>query len=331
MTIDQLEAPGASPDPIGMDAIGGPSLQLAYRGTGGDLFFIVVRNLFLTLITLGLYSPWARTAKRAFMWRQVDLGGQRLEYTGTGRELFVGYLKVLAGWVVLFGLPKVVGHFSPRVGGVLQGVGMLALVAILPFAIYWSRRYLLGRTRWRGIRFGLEGEARAFAKLCLKGALLTVVTLGLYGPVLNNRIYGFLMRHTRYGSAAFSYDGRDGEAFKLAIKGLLLSIVTLGLYWFWYAARLQRFRLSHTRFAGASGSFDVTGGLLFKLVLVNVLGNALTLGLAFPWTATYTLRTVLARLSFVGPIDFTRIAQQPASGDGAGDMLAGALGVELGV
>jgi len=139
------------------------------------------------------------------------------------------------------------------------------------------------------------------------------------------------MNNTRYGSASFSYDGRDGDAFKIAIKGFFLTVLTLGIYFPWYQASLQRFRLSHTRFEGATGAFDLTGGLLFKIFLVNIFGNALTLGLAFPWTTTYTLRTLLARLSFTGAIDFARITQQAASGNAAGDLLAGALGVELGV
>src|SRR5580765_4496356 len=83
------------------------TLRMAYRGTGGELFFIVIKNVFLTLITLGIYTPWARTAKRNFLWRQLEIGGQRLEYTGTGKELFIGYLKVLGAYIVLFGIPAI--------------------------------------------------------------------------------------------------------------------------------------------------------------------------------------------------------------------------------
>jgi uncharacterized membrane protein YjgN (DUF898 family) len=309
----------------------GGGLHLAYRGSGGDLFLVFIKNIFLTLVTLGIYMPWARTVRRRYLWRQVEIDGQRLEYTGTGRELFAGYLKVIGGYFVLGAIPAFVGMAAPRVAAVLKLAAGVLIALVIPFAIYWSRRYLLGRTRWRGIRFGLAGDAKDFARMVLKGALLTLLTLGLYAPVLNNRVYGFLMRNTRYGSAPFSYDGTDGEAFKIGIKGFFLSVLTLGIYVPWYLASLQRFRLAHTRFAGAVGSADLTGGLLFKVLLVSVLGNVLTLGLAFPWTTTYALRTLLSRLRFTGAIDFAHITQLAASGDAAGDLLAGALGVELGV
>jgi uncharacterized membrane protein YjgN (DUF898 family) len=330
MTID------GSMTPLGANEIGTGSdnqatLRLAYRGTGGELFFIVIKNVFLTLITLGFYTPWARTAKRAFLWRQMEIGEHRLEYTGTGMELFWGYLKVGLVYLLLLGIPGGLQRAAPTVSIVWRLVGTLILVFIIPFAIYWSRRYLLGRTRWRGIRFGLAGEAKDFVKLFLWTSLLSGLTLGFYGPVANNRMYGFIMNNTRYGSAAFRYDGPNGEAFKIGIKGFFLTLLTLGIYLPWYLASMQRFRLAHTHFGGATGRTDITGGTLFMIGLVSVFGNALTLGLAFPWTTTYALTNIVNRMSFVGPIDFAQITQQAASGDAAGDMLAGALGVELGV
>jgi uncharacterized membrane protein YjgN (DUF898 family) len=329
MAIDGMTAPVSGDLRTAGDQT---TLSLAYRGTGGDLFFLVLKNLFLTLVTLGIYTPWARTARRAFLWRQVDVAGQRLEYTGTGLELFFGYLKVIAAYIVLFGIPIGLEHFVSKTAAMgWRFLATIALLVIIPYAIYGSRRYLLGRTRWRGIRFGLAGDVQDFTKLFLKTTLLTVVTLGLYGPVASNRLYGAIMNDTRYGSAAFSYDGPNGEAFKISIKGFLLTLLTLGIYLPWYVASIQRFRLSHTHFAGTTGRTDITGGTLFKLMLVNLFGNALTLGIAFPWTTTYTLRTVLERMSFVGAIDFAQITQQAGSGNAAADGLADALGVELGV
>ncbi|HVR60288.1 MAG TPA: DUF898 family protein [Polyangia bacterium] len=321
--------PPFAPRPGGADVA--QALRFSYEGTGGDLFLLALKNVFLTLVTLGVYGPWARTAKREFLWRHTDVGGHRLEYTGTGRELLIGYLKVIVGYMVLLGIPNLVARWAPLLGGVMKAAGVLVIFLLLPYAIYWSRRYLLSRTRWRGIRFGLGGNDRDFAKAFYKGALLTALTLGFYGPVMNNRLHGILVRNTHYGSMPFAYEGADRQAFRIGIKGFFLSLLTLGIYYFWYAAELQRFRVASTRFDGATGALDASGGLFFKLTMVNLFGNALTLGLAFPWTATYTLRQILSRLSLVGAIDYAQIVQQPSVGNAAGDALGGALGVELGV
>src|SRR4051794_7488660 len=114
MTVDGLSEPLAGMDgDIRAGSGNEATLHMAYRGTGGELFFIVIKNVFLTLITLGIYTPWARTAKRHFLWRQVEIGGQRLEYTGTGKELFVGYLKVVAFYILLFAAPAALQRSAP--------------------------------------------------------------------------------------------------------------------------------------------------------------------------------------------------------------------------
>ncbi|MES1171654.1 MAG: DUF898 family protein [Bacteroidota bacterium] len=314
-------------------AIGAPPvLRLSYRGIGWDLFGVLIVNTFLTLVTLGIYAPWARTRRRKYVWRHVEIENQVLDYTGTGKELFLGYLKVAAVYLLLFVVPQVVvARISRPAGLVMQAIAGVVLMVVVPFAIYWSRRYLLSRTRWRGIRFGLGGEAKPFAKQFIGGTLLTVVTLGLYGPVFANRIYGTLMRNTRYGNKNFRYDGPDREAFFIGLKGFLLTIVTLGIYFCWYRANVSRFRMSHTHIDGATVRFGATGGLLFKLTLINVFANAFTLGIAFPWTFSYTLREILGQITVEGPIDFARITQLEVAGDAVGDSLASSLGVELGV
>jgi uncharacterized membrane protein YjgN (DUF898 family) len=322
----------AVPDIAGAAMGATQTLRVAYRGDAVDLFLLMIKNIFFTLVTFGIYAPWARAARRRFLWGQVEIDGQRLEFTGTGRELFFGYLKVLIGYIVLVVVPQMVRRQNPEVGRMLQTFSSLGIAILIPYAIYWSRRYLLSRTRWRGIRFGLAGDAAKFFRVWMAGSFLSVVTLGLYLPVFGNRVYATIMNNTRYGTGSFAYDGPNGQAFKIGLKGWILSLLTLGIYYFWYRAELQRFRLAHTRFDRAVGKMDISGGLFLKLALVNVFANLLSLGIAIPWTMTYTLRVVLERLSFSGPVDFAQIMQRPAAGgDGTGDALGGALGVELGI
>ena len=70
---------------------------------------------------------------------------------------------------------------------------------------------------------------------------------------------------------------------------------------------------------------------VLRLIPNGISFSRIILGLAFPWTATYTLKTVLERVRFLGAIDFARVGQRAVVGDPAGDGLAGALGVELGL
>jgi uncharacterized membrane protein YjgN (DUF898 family) len=203
----------------------------------------------------------------------------------------------------------------------------LGLIALIPYAIWGSRRYLLSRTSWRGIHFRLEGGPGPFAKTFFVGLLLTIVSLGLYGSVFANKLHKVLMNHTALGTKAFEYQGDDLEVFKLSMKGLLFSLLTCGLYTFWYRAELARYQSHHTWFDRARGQLGLTGVDLLALTFLQIVGMTMTLGIAFPWITTYSLRFVLERMRFAGPIDFAHIYQAASSGDAAADGLADALDV----
>ncbi len=61
----------------------------------GALFRIVYVNLILTILTLGIYRFWAKTKLRRYIWRHLMVGGESFEYTGTGKELLLGFLKAV--------------------------------------------------------------------------------------------------------------------------------------------------------------------------------------------------------------------------------------------
>lgn len=322
------QMPGVAP-PAPSAAPTGQVLTIRYHGTGGGLFVLVLKNLLLTLVTLGIYLPWARTERRKYLWQNIDVGGHRLRYHGTGAELLIGYLKVLGAYVLLFGVPFGISLVDKMAGLVAQGIAGLALILVIPFAIYGAQKYRLSRTSLRGVRFGLEPGAGEYWKKFVLGYLLVIVTLGFWFPTWQNRLHAFTMKRMRYGSEAFDYDGKDGEAFRIHMVGLLLSIVTLGIYMPWWTARQARFRTSSTCFQGARGRFELTGGDVFKMFSLAILGTVLTVGIAFPWIWTWILRTMTSKMSFVGAIDFSRIERRATDGSAAADGFADALDVGL--
>ena len=327
MTTDTPSDQLASPE-----VAHGPQHLFAYHGEAVSLFVLMLKNVALTLLSLGIYMPWAKTERRKYLWQNLEIGGHRLRYDGTGKELLLGYLKVLVGYLVFVGLPLIVSRtVSEQAGLITQIVLVLALLVVVPFAIWGSRRYLLSRTTWRGIRFRLEGPAGPYASTFFTGYLLSVLSLGLYAPVWMNRMHALLINHTAIGTERFSYRGTNREAFRIGLRGILLSIVTLGIYGFWYQAELARFQVRNTWFDGAHGVLSLTGVDLLKLTLLQILVVTFSLGLAFPWVVTYTLNYTMARTRFEGPIDFSRVRRAESEGDATADGLADALDVGLGI
>jgi len=305
-----------------------PQHRFSFHGTGGAFFAIVLKNMVLTILTLGIYSPWAKTARRQFLWQNTEVAGHRLRYHGTGRELLIGYIKVALGYALFLGLPLALNKLvSPEVGTIAQFVLLLVIMPLVPFAIWGSRRYLLSRTSWRGIRLHLEGPAGPYVKVFFLGYLLTVVTLGIYAPIWLNRMHRISIDATAVGTKKFEYRADDKEVWKISMRGAALSLLTCGFYYPWYLAELSRFQMANTWFDGAHGELNMTGSDMFQLLILQVFGVTLTAGLAFPWITTYSLQLTMSRLRFVGPIDFARIYQANADGSATADGLADALDV----
>jgi uncharacterized membrane protein YjgN (DUF898 family) len=314
----------ATPPP---GAPSGPLHGPTFHGSGGSLFGIYIVNMLLTLVTFGIYHFWAKTRVRQYFASETEFEGDRFAYHGTGGELLVGALKA----TVIFAVPATIFQVVPRLElDVFTTAGAMVLayaviLLLIPLAIVGTQRYRLSRTSWRGIRFSFRGPTAEFVKLFVKGALLSVVTLGVYYPFFLIRRQTFLVSHSFFGTERFAFDGQGREMLRIYLLGALLVLPTLGVYWFWFQARRQRYLWGHTTTATARFRYPVTGGPLLRLKVVNALLLIGTLGLAAPWVAVRNTRFAYRYLALDGPIDLDRVQQDAQLATATGEGLAGFL------
>ena len=299
--------------------------RVAHEGRGGELFAIFIVNILLTILTLGIYKFWAKTRVRRYLWSHSSVDGERLEYGGTGMELFLGFLTAMAffvlGGLLIFLLVMAAQSLAPHLIILAVLVAYAAMLILPGIALFSARRYKLSRTRWRGIRFGQSGSALRFALMMLGYGLLTGLTLGLYGPFMRTRLTAYSLGNTWFGNEQVSFTGRGKDLFGRYLLAYLLTLPTLGLYWFWYLAAEARYFAEHTRFQNARfAAVTLTGGGLLKLALVNLLLLVITLGLAWPWVVVRTARFYAAHYSLQGALDFAAISRSrqvaPRTGEG---------------
>jgi uncharacterized membrane protein YjgN (DUF898 family) len=306
--------------------------HLAFRGRGGSLLGIHIVNVFLTLLTLGVYSFWAKARVRRYLFAQTELDGDRFAFHGRGLEMLIGLIKA----IIVFGLPLAALQYVPHLVDAGRGAAVAASIAayalvtvIIPVARTGARRYRLSRTSWRGIRFSFRGRAVEFVRIYVVGALLTILTLGLYYPVFATRNQAFLVSHSHFGTARFNFDGRGAELLADFVYALLLTLPTLGLVWFWYMARQRRYFWSHTTLLTARFRATITGWRLFRLKLGNLMVILLTLGLGWPWATVRIARFWCRHLTLEGAVDLAAIQQETQAASATGEGLLGLLEADL--
>ncbi len=357
------------PQPAGGNRTTSGAHALRYTGPTGTLFAIFFKNLALTIITLGIYRFWAKTRERRFLWSGTSIDGEPFEYTGTGKELFFGFLKAMLILVPLFVAIELLALLLPgdvAAHGVsaIQGLLVLILVFVGTFA---ARRYRMSRTTWRGIRMQQDGSPWRYAAIALKGLFLSIVTLGLYVPFMQTSLTRFETENLRFGSKPFLFTGSawaiwkqyfvlwisvvvlvvgliavmaglqesfelsDMPAFSAGLSLIpLIVLIAIIAMSFHYQARFARFRAGSTRLGEIGFSApELNGWKLFGLMAGNYVLKLLSLGLLTPLAMQRTMRFWTRHTQLEGQIDPARIAQAER-GPGTGEGLAGFFDIDMG-
>ncbi len=187
-------------------------LETTFAGGQGRLFSLATRTGLLTVLSAGLYRFWMKTRLRRFFWSSLRPGGIPLEYVGDPLEKLLGFLYavvILAFYIGVVNLVLMYFSFSLfQTNGVAYGLSFLGVLPILFFARYRARRYVLARTRWRGIRFGLEPGAWGYAWRALVLWLATIASLGILWPLKAFMLERYMTDRTWFGNERFAQGGR---------------------------------------------------------------------------------------------------------------------------
>lgn len=217
--------------------------HFSFTGSGKEYFKIWMVNLFLSVITLGIYSAWAKVRRLQYFDRNTHLAGAVFDFDGDPKAIFRG--RILA--VVLLGAYQYAFGFSIAVGLAV----VLMLLLSLPFLMRGALRFRLRNTRYRGLRFGFTGTPTdAYAAylppllMFLLPAVLValdpsgktvglVVLLYLVWPLMHGAMKRYQHKHLQFGSLASSFDVPKARFYGPYLKslgiGTLCSIAAVAL------------------------------------------------------------------------------------------------------
>jgi len=305
--------------------------ELQFHGDGAQYFGIVALNVLFTVLSLGLYYPWAKTTYRKYLWNESELNDSRFTFNGTGKEVFKGFLLVYLVVAIFYLSPFLVqmtGNFTLL--PIIYGIVFLLMIAVLPLAIYGSFRYRISRTSWRGIYFDFDGNYKDFAGIFYLNAFFTIITFGIFSAWMRTRIMKYLLSHTTLGQNRLDFHGDGATLFGINLIGGILMYPTLFMYIpIWMKDRFN-FTINNLTIEDQEKrrAFHSTlqSGEAWKTLMVNGLLLIVTLGLAFPWTVIRKMRMYFDNIVIPHDFDLDELSQADSSysnatGDEIGDFL----------
>ena len=319
--------------------------SIRFTGSAGEYFRVWIVNICLSVITLGIYSAWAKVRRKQYFYGNTVLDDSAFEYLANPKSILKG--RLIVGGVVL--LISLANQFLK-----IKIFGLIYLLA-LPFLLIKAARFNAVNSAYRNVRFNFganfpepKGRFKRYtpgyretSQFLILPTVLVPITLGLLYPYYAFRKRQFMLQHSGYGTAEFDFDAKAGSFYRAYIKIVLVflacmlgGIVTIGigliplyiLFASYRDAAVGRLTWQHTTIGSLRFDCHWKTWSLFKLNFLNSVAIIFSLGLLVPWAEIRTARYQLQGLELVPASElnsFVSLEQQQVSavGDEAGDFL----------
>ncbi|MBW8308675.1 MAG: DUF898 domain-containing protein [Candidatus Paracaedibacteraceae bacterium] len=296
--------------------------SFCYDGNYLTVFMLYAKLFIGTLLTLGIYNFWGRTNIRRYLTGSILLRQERYQYHGTGEELFLSFLKILAQTVVYLAVNALIlwagihhlGWDSDRFVESIFILNIIFIQGIFFYAIHKILKYRFSRLSWRGVRYHLDGSSWQFTKLCFIKSILNTISLGVLIPRSTLESYSLVMNNLYFGDQRYRFKFDSHNLLKPHLISLLLFIPTLGFSRVWYGVKLHKFMAEHLEFMDLKFINTATVKGMLSLYLTNSLIIVCTIGLGIPLAVHRSIKYHIENLKIVGDLDRKRLIQARAHG-----------------
>lgn len=317
----------------------------SFTGNGSEYFRIWIVNVLLTIVTLGIYGPWAKVRNHQYFYNNTWLDNDNFQYHASPIAILKGRLlavAVLALWFVAS------NFFVPL--AIIMGV---AYVVILPWLVIRGIRFNALNSSYRNIRFNYNATyGEAFVAVYV-WPIASMLSFGLLVPFAMRKMDELVLNNAVFGQSKFKFECKVGEYYTLflifiaivatggVVGGILSALVSpvllplalmlayaFGIAYFMSAHLNLRFSKTSLEQHSFSADFEPKG--MIGLYLKNTLLMLLTLGLYYPAAQVNVARYQAEHIQLVaeGSLD-TFIAGEAQQQSAVADELGDALDVDV--
>ncbi len=211
--------------------VGPPKLALEFRGSAREYFRIWIVNLCLTLLTLGIFSAWAKVRKKRYFYSHTALDGTPFQYLGQPVPILKGRVIAATAFLVYYASSHFFTSLLPYI---------LAAGAVLaPWVIVRSAAFNARYSAFRNMTFQFEGNYLDALRVLYAWGIVPVLVVG----------------------TIFTWWGKP------AVAGVVFFV--FGITFPWWIRRFKNFIIGHTFYGGKKGAFSATGGQFFGVYFVS--------------------------------------------------------------
>lgn len=337
------------------------AIAFTFSGRSWEYFKIWIVNLFLTIITLSLYYPWAKVRKHRYFYGNTYLNNTPFAYLARPITLLKGWLIALA----LMATYVVLSSIEPA-----AGIGFLLLLFIAtPWLVVRAIAFRARNSAYRNIRFNFRPAYGEAVMVFILLPIFAVITLGLGAPYVIYRQWRFIVNNSAYGSSDFTSNARPGQFYvvfgkaigALFVLGILIAVLGFSIYklyseyWMlvmlsgavaalvayylalfivgvYIYARVQNLVWGNTQLESHHLSSTIRARDVLWIWFSSAVAIALSAGLLIPWAQIRFARYRIENLAIAGDGNFDHfVASKQGDVRATGEEIGEVFGINFGL
>jgi uncharacterized membrane protein YjgN (DUF898 family) len=195
-----------------------------FTGNTREYFGIWIVNILLTIVTLGIYSAWAKVRRQRYFYGNTHLAGSTFDYHARPIKILIGRIIVL----VLLGVYNLTIQVQPVIGLII----LVLIILLVPWFVMRGMRFNARVTSYRNVRFDFTGGYWGAFQAYILGTALIYLTGGILAPLASQWMWRYTFNNLRYGDRPIACEPRldklYGQWWRPALIVLLGSIALVG-------------------------------------------------------------------------------------------------------
>jgi len=236
-----------------IDTQGFSEKPFKFNGNAWEYFGIWVVNITLTVLTLGIYSAWAKVRTQQYFYGNTQLDHSAFQYLATPIQILKGRLVA----VLVFGFYYTLNAINPLWGLLLTALIML----LIPIIIVMSMSFRMRNTAYRNITFRFQKNYKQ-AYLVYVAPVLVLIAIIVSAILMTNNLESpsaesetslpfsiaamilispflyplweylktrFLVTNTLFGTSPFNFEANAINFYKVYLAATMLLILVVAL------------------------------------------------------------------------------------------------------
>jgi len=183
-----------------------------FKGNSSEYFRIWIVNIALTILTLGIYSAWAKVRSNRYMYANTYLNGSNFEYNADPIRILIGRIIVVTIYALFVLFSQYLFMFE-----IAGGIALLAFIA-MPWLVRQAISFKLRNTSYRNVPFRYEGKISSFYGFFILHIILNIFTFMLIFPYSYVKFKQLVIDNAHYGDGDFKFSGGAGDAYAIYIQ-----------------------------------------------------------------------------------------------------------------